>query len=51
MDGFLRGGTNDIYTIGYYTATDIPLYAALAKNYASSAESVGDLAGFSGSID
>ena len=32
MDGFLRAGANDIYTIGYYTATDIPFYAALAKN-------------------
>ena len=33
MDGFLRAGANDIYAIGYYTETDIPLYAALAKNY------------------
>jgi phospholipase C len=33
MDGFLRAGSNDIYTIGYYTQNDIPFYAALAQNY------------------
>jgi phospholipase C len=33
MDGFLRAGSNDTYTIGYYTAADIPFYAALASNY------------------
>lgn len=33
MDGFLRAGANDIYTIGYYGAADIPFYAALANNY------------------
>jgi phospholipase C len=33
MDGFLRAGANDVYTIGYYTASDIPFYAALAQNY------------------
>jgi phospholipase C len=33
MDGFLRAGSNDIYTIGYYTAKDIPFYAAFAGNY------------------
>jgi phospholipase C len=33
MDGFLRAGSNDIYSIGYYGETDIPFYAALARNY------------------
>jgi phospholipase C len=33
MDGFLRAGSNDIYSIGYYGEKDIPFYAALARNY------------------
>jgi len=33
MDGFLRSGANDIYSIGYYKQNDIPFYAALARNY------------------
>jgi phospholipase C len=33
MDGFLRAGSNDLYTIGYYEEKDIPFYAAMARNY------------------
>src|SRR6266478_8485113 len=33
MDGFLRAGSNDVYSIGYYGEQDIPFYAALARNY------------------
>ncbi|HEY4816998.1 MAG TPA: alkaline phosphatase family protein, partial [Candidatus Acidoferrum sp.] len=33
MDGFLRAGTNDIYSIGYYGQKNIPFYAALARHY------------------
>jgi phospholipase C len=33
MDGFLRAGSNDAYSIGYYEEKDIPFYAALASNY------------------
>jgi phospholipase C len=33
MDGFLRAGSNDLYSIGYYGEKDIPFYAALARNY------------------
>lgn len=33
MDGFLRAGGNDIYSIGYYGQRDIPFYGALAQNY------------------
>src|SRR3984893_900065 len=33
MDGFLRAGTNDVYSIGYYGEKDIPFYAALARHY------------------
>jgi phospholipase C len=33
MDGFLRAGSNDVYSIGYYGEKDIPFYAALARNY------------------
>jgi phospholipase C len=33
MDGFLRAGSNDVYSIGYYGEADIPFYAALARNY------------------
>jgi phospholipase C len=35
MDGFLRAGSNDVYSIGYYGEQDIPFYAALARNYTS----------------
>ena len=33
MDGFLRAGSNDVYSISYYGEKDIPFYAALARNY------------------
>ena len=33
MDGWLRAGSNDVYSIGYYGEQDIPFYAALARNY------------------
>jgi phospholipase C len=33
MDGFLRAGSNDVYSIGYYGEADIPFFAALARNY------------------
>ena len=33
MDGFLRAGSNDVYTIGYYAEGDIPFYASLAQTY------------------
>ena len=33
MDGFLRAGNNDLYSIGYYGEADIPFYASLAQNY------------------
>ena len=33
MDGFLRAGLNDLFSIGYYEEKDIPFYAALARNY------------------
>ena len=33
MDGFLRAGTNEVYSIGYYGEADIPFYAALRRNY------------------
>lgn len=33
MDGFLRAGSNDVYSIGYYGEADIPFYAQLARNY------------------
>ena len=35
MDGFLRAGQNDIYSIGYYGEQDLPFYNALARNYTS----------------
>ncbi|HVH89413.1 MAG TPA: alkaline phosphatase family protein [Terriglobales bacterium] len=35
MDGFLRAGKNDIYSIGYYSEQDLPFYNALARNYTS----------------
>jgi phospholipase C len=33
MDGFLRAGKNDIFSIGYYSNTEVPFYAALARNF------------------
>jgi phospholipase C len=33
MDGFLRAGSNDVYSIGYYGEQDIPFYTELARNY------------------
>lgn len=33
MNGFLLDTNNDEYCIGYYTASDIPFYAALAQAY------------------
>ena len=33
MDGWLKTGSNDTFTIGYYQEADIPFYAALARNY------------------
>lgn len=33
MDGFLRAGSNDVYSIGYYNEADIPFYSALARNF------------------
>lgn len=33
MNGFLLNPSNDIYCIGYYNASDIPFYAALAQSY------------------
>lgn len=33
MDGFLRAGANDLFSIGYYEEKDLPFYAALARNY------------------
>jgi phospholipase C len=33
MDGWLRAGSNDVFSIGYYGEQDIPFYAALARNY------------------
>jgi phospholipase C len=35
MDGFLRAGSNDIFTIGYYGEGDIPFYASLAQTYSA----------------
>src|SRR5215831_3069291 len=33
MDGFLRSGSNDVYSIGYYLENDRPFYSALARNF------------------
>jgi phospholipase C len=33
MDGFLRSGQNDVFSIGYYVEADRPFYSALARNY------------------
>jgi phospholipase C len=33
MDGFLRAGANDIYSVGYYKEEDVAFGPALARNY------------------
>jgi phospholipase C len=33
MDGFLRAGSDDVFSIGYYGEQFIPFYSALARNY------------------
>jgi phospholipase C len=33
MDGFLRAGSNDLYSIGYYTERDLPFLSALVRHY------------------
>jgi len=33
MDGFLRAGGNDVFSIGYYVEADRPFYNSLARNY------------------
>ena len=33
MDGFLRAGSNDVFSIGYYGEQDIPFLASLARSY------------------
>jgi phospholipase C len=33
MDGFLRSGSNDEFSIGYYRPLDIPFFSALATHY------------------
>jgi phospholipase C len=33
MDGFLQPADNDLYAIGYYTEQDVPVLAALARNF------------------
>jgi phospholipase C len=33
MDGFLRAGSNDVFSIGYYNENDVSFYGALARNY------------------
>jgi phospholipase C len=33
MDGWLRTSSNDSFCIGYYEEADLPLFAALARNY------------------
>ena len=33
MDGFLRAGNNDLFSIGYYTERDLPFFSALARNF------------------
>ncbi|MGA2539116.1 MAG: alkaline phosphatase family protein [Terracidiphilus sp.] len=33
MNGWLRTGTNDIYSIGYYEEADLPLFSTLARNF------------------
>jgi phospholipase C len=33
MDGWLRTGTNDTFSIGYYIEEDLPFFSALARNF------------------
>lgn len=33
MDGWLRTGSNDSFSIGYYEEADLPLFATLARNF------------------
>ena len=33
MDAWLRAGNNDSFSIGYYEEADLPLFAALARNF------------------
>jgi phospholipase C len=33
MDGWLQTSTNDSFSIGYYEEADLPLFAALARNF------------------
>jgi phospholipase C len=33
MDGFLRAGSNDVFSIGYYSQPDLPFYNTLAQEY------------------
>jgi phospholipase C len=33
MDGWLRTGSNDSFSIGYYEEADLPLFSTLARNY------------------
>src|SRR5437762_7472288 len=33
MDGFLRSGSNDEFSIGYYGESDQPFFSALARNF------------------
>lgn len=33
MDGWLRAGDNDSFSIGYYEEGDLPFYAGLARNF------------------
>ncbi len=33
MDGFLRAGSNDVFSIGYYSEPDLPFYNTLAEEY------------------
>lgn len=33
MDGFLRAGSNDVYSIGYYGEQDMPFLANFARSY------------------
>jgi len=33
MDGFLRAGSNDVFSLGYYAEQDLPFLSALARNY------------------
>jgi phospholipase C len=33
MNGFLRAGSNDVFSIGYYSQPDMPFYGALAQEY------------------